>query len=60
MKKNDLFKKMHTANPLLTTKQNEMLNSLAKQMGIKRGSTEWNKFIWVNMLGVSSEVFDNK
>lgn len=65
MKKTDLFEKMHTGyvngkNPLLGSKQDEMFNSLAEQMGIKRYSAEWNRFIWVNMLGVSPEVFDNK
>ena len=65
MKKTDLFEKMHTGyvngkNPLLSGDQDEMFNRLAEQMGIKRGSAEWNRFIWVNMLGVSPEIFDNK
>ena len=65
MKKIDLFEKMHTSyvngkNPLLSSKQDEIFNNIAKQMGIKRGSVEWSRFIWVNMLGVSPEVFDNK
>lgn len=33
-------------NPLLSKSQNEDFEALAKSMGIKRGSAEWNRFIW--------------
>lgn len=32
--------------------------NLAKQAGVKRYSPEYNRFLWVNLLGVSPEVYD--
>lgn len=65
MKEKDFFKKMHTGyvngkNPLLSREMDNRYDRLAKQMGLERGSYEWCRFLWVDMLGVSPEVFDSK
>lgn len=37
---------------------NDFFDGLAKQLGVKRYSEEYNRFLWVNLLGVSPEVYD--
>lgn len=47
-----------TTNPLIPKEMDEFYNRLAKATGIKRGSDEWNRFVWVNMCGVSPDTYD--
>ena len=37
---------------------NNFFNGLAKQLGVKRYSKEYNRYLWVNILGVSPDVYD--
>jgi len=37
---------------------NDFFNGLAKQLGAKRYSKEYNRYLWENLLGVSPEVYD--
>jgi len=39
---------------------NDFFNELAKHLGVERYSKEYNRYIWVNLLGVSPEVFDKE
>lgn len=45
-------------NPLIPSYMDDFFNGLAKQMGVKRYSEEYNRLLWVNLLGVSPEVYD--
>ena len=45
-------------NPLIPSYMDDFFNGLAKHMGVKRYSPEYNRLLWVNLLGVSPEVYD--
>ena len=45
-------------NPLIPSHMDDFFDGFAKHMGVKRFSAEYNRLLWVNLLGVSPEVYD--
>lgn len=44
------WKQGSTTNPLLPKEQNETMDRIAAQVGIKRGTKEWTSFVWGELM----------